>query len=77
MKPGLPWPLVLPLQIGTFYEAVGGDAALLVEYCRVNPMSKGSGIPRAGLPLCKLRRSLVQLVLDRQLSVVRAFGGRA
>ena len=48
------------LQIGKFYEALGIDALVLMEYCGLNRMG-ASGTPEAGLPIDSLHRYLPQL----------------
>jgi hypothetical protein len=47
-------------QNGTFYEATGFDAVMLVEHARVNPQS--IAIPRAGVPVQSLSSALRKLV---------------
>lgn len=51
---------ILLCRIGEFYEAVGFDACLLVEYAALNPMSgmRIDTIPRAGCPVVNLRQTL-------------------
>eukprot|EP00899_Mesostigma_viride_P008353 jgi/Mesvir1/17519/Mv08772-RA.2 len=51
---------------GEFYEVVGFDAVLMVQYAGLNPM--GTSVPRAGCPRMNLRRTLEDL-LDAGLSV--------
>ncbi|KAL2613189.1 hypothetical protein R1flu_024881 [Riccia fluitans] len=48
---------------GEFYESVGFDACVLVEYGGVNPLSgvKIDTIPKAGCPLANLRQTLDEL----------------
>lgn len=62
------------LQIGDFYEAAGVDALVLIQYANLNPMVPKSGIPRAGLPLGNLRRTLRMLVEENSFSVVSRKG---
>lgn len=44
---------VLFLQVGDFYEAIGIDACILVEYAGLNPFGglRSDSIPRAGCPV--------------------------
>lgn len=44
---------VLFLQVGDFYEALGVDACILVEYAGLNPFGglRSDSIPRAGCPV--------------------------
>ncbi|KAK3258887.1 DNA mismatch repair ATPase msh1, partial [Cymbomonas tetramitiformis] len=51
---------VVLLQVGDFFEAMGYDAVMLVQYCSLNPMGT-TGVPRAGCPLQNLRRTLDDL----------------
>lgn len=47
---------------GEFYEALGFDACMLVEYANLNPMAPRSDtVPRAGCPIMNLRQTLDQL----------------
>lgn len=41
------------LQVGDFYEAIGIDACILVEYAGLNPFGglRSDSIPRAGCPV--------------------------
>ena len=57
--------------MGEFYECVGFDACLLVEYAGLNPMGgrKERSVPRAGCPVANLRMTLEHLTA-RQLSCV-------
>ena len=53
-------------QVGEFYEAVGIDAVLLVEYCALNPMGSpgkdpASYVPRAGCRVEAIVRCLRDL----------------
>jgi hypothetical protein len=59
-----------PSQVGEFYETMGCDAVLLVEYAGLNPMGN-SDLPRAGCPIQNLLRTLRDLVEGAGLSVVR------
>ena len=56
--------------MGEFYEAIGFDAIMLVEYSGLNPMGgvKGLGVPRAGCPRNNLFQTLADLN-DAGLSV--------
>eukprot|EP00250_Pteridium_aquilinum_P000203 c10229_g2_i1 orf=1-1395(-) len=51
---------VLLCRVGEFYEAVGFDACVLVEYASLNPMSglRTDTVPRAGCPVMNLRQTL-------------------
>lgn len=50
------------VQSGKFYETVGFDACLLVEYAGLNPMGgTDRGTPRAGCPVANLRQTLDSL----------------
>lgn len=42
-----------PPQVGEFYEALGMDACILVEYAGLNPFGglRSDSIPRAGCPV--------------------------
>lgn len=44
------------LQVGDFYEALGIDACILVEYAGLNPFGglRSDSIPRAGCPVVVL-----------------------
>ena len=59
------------MQIGEFYETIGTDAVLLVQYAGLNPMGN-YGFPRAGCPVMNIRRTLHDLVEQAGLTVVRA-----
>ncbi len=59
------------MQVGEFYEAVGYDAVMLVQWAGLNPM--GNRSPRAGCPVVNLRRVLHALVGEAGISVVRNF----
>lgn len=54
---------VLLCRVGEFYEAVGYDACMLVEYAGLNPMggSRSASVPKAGCPLMNLRQALDML----------------
>ena len=58
------------LQCGDFYEAIGIDAVLLVQFAGLNPMG-GRKPPQAGCPKQNIRRVLADLVDNAALSVVR------
>lgn len=58
------------MQVGEFYETMGTDAVLLVQYAGLNPMGQGDP-PRAGCPVSNLRRTISDLVEQAGLSVVR------
>lgn len=58
------------VQCGDFYEAIGIDAVLLVQFAGLNPMG-GRSPPRAGCPKQNIRRVLADLVDNAALSVVR------
>jgi hypothetical protein len=47
-------------QVGEFYEAVGFDACMLVEYAGLNPMGglHSDGVPKTGCPVVVTPRSL-------------------
>jgi DNA mismatch repair ATPase MutS len=50
---------------GEFYEAVGFDACMLVEYANLNPMApRSDSVPRAGCPIMNLRQTLDQLTFQ-------------
>lgn len=57
------------LQVGEFYETMGTDAVLLMQWAGLNPMGQGNP-PRAGCPVGNIRRTLQSLVQDANLSVV-------
>ena len=63
-------------RVGKFYECVGFDAVLLVEYAGLNPMAPEKGVPRAGCPEANLRRTLAMLI-EPALTVVGGGGWRA
>ncbi|CAH9072049.1 unnamed protein product [Cuscuta europaea] len=54
---------VLLCRVGEFYEAVGFDACILVEYAGLNPCGglRSDGIPKAGCPVMNLRQTLDDL----------------
>ncbi|XP_078166750.1 MUTL protein homolog 1 [Carex rostrata] len=54
---------VLLCRVGEFYEAVGFDACILVEYAGLNPMGGlySDGVPKAGCPVVNLRQTLDDL----------------
>eukprot|EP00252_Welwitschia_mirabilis_P026993 TRINITY_DN9073_c0_g1_i2.p1 TRINITY_DN9073_c0_g1~~TRINITY_DN9073_c0_g1_i2.p1 ORF type:complete len:1166 (-),score=225.50 TRINITY_DN9073_c0_g1_i2:15-3476(-) len=54
---------VLLCRVGEFYEAVGFDACILVEYAGLNPMGgiRGDSVPKAGCPVMNLRQTLDDL----------------
>ena len=62
---------VLPLcdQCGDFYEAIGTDAVILVQFAGLNPMGNRSP-PRAGCPKGNIHRVLADLVQGAGLTVV-------
>ncbi len=57
-------------QCGDFYEAVGMDAVLLVQFAGLNPMGNRSP-PRAGCPKGNIHRVLADLVQGAGFTVVR------
>lgn len=54
---------VLLCRVGEFYEAVGFDACILVEYAGLNPMggTRCDTVPKAGCPVMNLRQTLDKL----------------
>lgn len=54
---------VLLCRVGDFYEAIGIDACVLVEYAGLNPFGglRSDSIPRAGCPVMNLRQTLDDL----------------
>ena len=56
---------------GEFYEAMGTDAVILVQWAGLNPIGGAHMIPRAQLPHTDIRRTLQSLVEEADLSVVR------
>lgn len=63
--------LCLAMQCGDFYEAIGIDAVLLVQFAGLNPMGRRQP-PQAGCPKQNIRRVLADLVDNAALSVVRS-----
>jgi len=56
-----PTKLVLA-RVGDFYETIGYDAVVLVQYTGLNPMGSKGAVPKAGFPVPNLRRTLQDLV---------------
>ncbi|KAG7632409.1 DNA mismatch repair protein MutS-like N-terminal [Arabidopsis suecica] len=54
---------VLLCRVGEFYEAIGIDACILVEYAGLNPFGglRSDSIPKAGCPIMNLRQTLDDL----------------
>ncbi|KAD5803626.1 hypothetical protein E3N88_14986 [Mikania micrantha] len=54
---------VLLCRVGEFYEAVGFDACILVEFAGLNPFSglRSNGVPKAGCPIMNLHQTLDDL----------------
>ncbi|GMY27006.1 DNA mismatch repair protein MSH1, mitochondrial isoform X1 [Fagus crenata] len=54
---------VLLCRVGEFYEAIGIDACILVEYAGLNPFGglRSDSVPRAGCPVVNLRQTLDDL----------------
>ncbi|XP_060671250.1 DNA mismatch repair protein MSH1, mitochondrial-like isoform X2 [Ziziphus jujuba] len=54
---------VLLCRVGDFYEAIGIDACILVEYAGLNPFGglRSDSIPRAGCPVVNLQQTLDDL----------------
>lgn len=54
---------ILVCRVGEFYEAIGIDACLLVEFAGLNPFGglRSDSIPRAGCPVMNLRQTLDDL----------------
>ncbi|XP_048234731.1 DNA mismatch repair protein MSH1, mitochondrial isoform X2 [Ricinus communis] len=54
---------VLLCRVGDFYEAIGIDACILVEYAGLNPFGglRTDSVPRAGCPVVNLRQTLDDL----------------
>ncbi|KAL9353065.1 hypothetical protein Peur_055745 [Populus x canadensis] len=54
---------VLLCRVGDFYEAIGIDACILVEYAGLNPFGglRSDSVPRAGCPVVNLRQTLDDL----------------
>lgn len=51
---------VLLCRVGEFYETIGFDACILIEYAALNPMGglRGNTTPKAGCPIVNLRHTL-------------------
>ena len=49
--------LSLASQVGDFYEAIGIDACILVEYAGLNPFGglRSDSVPRAGCPVVVIK----------------------
>uniref|UniRef100_A0A1J3E1G5 DNA mismatch repair protein MSH1, mitochondrial n=2 Tax=Noccaea caerulescens TaxID=107243 RepID=A0A1J3E1G5_NOCCA len=54
---------VLLCRVGDFYEAIGIDACILVEYAGLNPFGglRSDSVPKAGCPVVNLRQTLDDL----------------
>ncbi|XP_074338616.1 DNA mismatch repair protein MSH1, mitochondrial isoform X2 [Apium graveolens] len=54
---------ILLCRVGEFYEAIGIDACILVEYAGLNPFGglRSDSIPKAGCPVMNLRQTLDDL----------------
>lgn len=54
---------ILLCRVGDFYEAIGIDACILVEYAGLNPFGglRSDSIPKAGCPVMNLRQTLDDL----------------
>ncbi|KAK4266236.1 hypothetical protein QN277_027186 [Acacia crassicarpa] len=54
---------VLLCRVGDFYESIGIDACILVEYAGLNPFGgmRSDSIPKAGCPVVNLRQTLDDL----------------
>ncbi|KAI3697129.1 hypothetical protein L6452_29898 [Arctium lappa] len=54
---------VLLCRVGDFYEALGFDACILVEYAGLNPFGgmRSDSVPKAGCPVVNLRQTLDDL----------------
>ncbi|CAO2815186.1 unnamed protein product [Amaranthus hypochondriacus] len=54
---------VLLCRVGDFYEAIGIDACILVEYAGLNPFGglRSDSVPRAGCPVVNLQQTLDDL----------------
>ncbi|KAJ6420950.1 hypothetical protein OIU84_028351 [Salix udensis] len=54
---------VLLCRVGDFYESIGIDACILVEYAGLNPFGglRSDSVPRAGCPVVNLRQTLDDL----------------
>lgn len=57
---------VLLCRVGDFYEAIGIDACILVEYAGLNPFGgqRMDSIPKAGCPVVNLRQTLDDLTCN-------------
>ncbi|KAG6757295.1 hypothetical protein POTOM_037603 [Populus tomentosa] len=55
--------LLCRVRVGDFYEAIGIDACILVEYAGLNPFGglRSDSVPRAGCPVVNLRQTLDDL----------------
>ncbi|CAM8924424.1 unnamed protein product [Rhodiola kirilowii] len=64
---------VLLCRVGDFYEAIGIDACILVEYAGLNPFGglRTDSIPRAGCPVVNLRQTLDDLTRNGHSVVFR------
>jgi hypothetical protein len=62
------------LQIGNTYDAVGIDALLLVEYCKVNFRGSNLNVPSAGCRVADLPQLLEILVEKAGVNVVSGCG---
>lgn len=64
--------------MGEFYEAMGTDAVMLVQYAGLNAMGVAGKtidlLPRAGCPKINIHQTLSDLVEGAGLSVVRTWG---
>lgn len=60
-------PLSSLFKVGEFYEAIGIDACILVEYAGLNPFGglRSDSIPRAGCPVVVCSFPCVLLALIR------------
>ncbi|KAK9829858.1 hypothetical protein WJX72_008283 [[Myrmecia] bisecta] len=58
---------VVLVRVGEFYESLGVDAVILVQFGGLNPM--GANAPRAGCPKGNIRKLLHDLVQEAGLSV--------
>lgn len=56
------------MQCGEFYETIGLDAVVVMQYASLNPM--GKKWPQAGAPLGNIRQLLTDLVQGAGFSVV-------
>ncbi|KAF3457561.1 hypothetical protein FNV43_RR02219 [Rhamnella rubrinervis] len=84
-KPKFPREVLL-CRVGDFYEALGIDACILIEYGGLNPFGglRSDSIPRAGCPVANLQQTLDDLTrngysvcdnteVPQCLSVIRIF----